>query len=94
MTTIYTETTLQWADRGDGVLTIPSGRAAIKWSPLYRAWIVNVLVGIDGGPFNLLHGMQDTEAEAKVYDVFMLRDGKITHQFTGVISVSPFSFPT
>lgn len=33
-------------------------------------------------------------AEAKVYDVFMLRDGKATHQFTGVISVSPFSFPT
>lgn len=33
-------------------------------------------------------------AEAKVYDVFMLRNGKATHQFTGVISVSPFSFPT
>jgi hypothetical protein len=33
-------------------------------------------------------------AEAKVYDVFMLRDGKTTHQFTGVISVSPLTFPT
>lgn len=33
-------------------------------------------------------------AEAKVYDVFLLRDGKATHQWTGVISVSPFSFPT
>ena len=35
-----------------------------------------------------------TLAEARVYDAFMLRDGKATHQFTGVISVSPFSFPT
>lgn len=33
-------------------------------------------------------------AEAKVYDVFLLRDGRATHQWTGVISVSPFSFPT
>lgn len=33
-------------------------------------------------------------AEARVYDVFMLRDGKATHQFTGVIAVNPFSFPT
>ena len=32
--------------------------------------------------------------EARVYDVFILRDGKATHQFTGVISVSPRSFPT
>jgi hypothetical protein len=27
--------------------------------------------------------------EAKVYDVFMLRDGKATHHFTGIISVTP-----
>lgn len=33
-------------------------------------------------------------AEARVYDVFMLRHGKATHQFTGVISVSPLTFPT
>ena len=33
-------------------------------------------------------------AEAKVYDAFVLRDDKATHQFTGVISVSPYSFPT
>lgn len=33
-------------------------------------------------------------AEAKVYDVFLLRGGRATHQWTGVISVSPFSFPT
>ncbi len=33
-------------------------------------------------------------AEAKVYDVFLLRDGRATHQWTGVVSVSPFSFPT
>ena len=33
-------------------------------------------------------------AEAKVYDIFMLRDGKTTHQFTGVLSVSPLTFPT
>lgn len=26
---------------------------------------------------------------AKVYDAFVLRDGKATHHFTGVISVSP-----
>jgi hypothetical protein len=26
---------------------------------------------------------------AQVYDVFMLRDGKATHHFTGVISVRP-----
>lgn len=32
--------------------------------------------------------------EARVYDVFILRDGRATHQFTGVISVSPRSFPT
>lgn len=29
--------------------------------------------------------------EARVYDVFMLREGKATHQFTGVIDVSPLS---
>ena len=33
-------------------------------------------------------------AEARVYDVFVLHDGRATHQWTGVISVSPFSFPT
>jgi hypothetical protein len=33
-------------------------------------------------------------AEAKVYDVFLLRDGRATHQWTGVASVSSFSFPT
>ena len=33
-------------------------------------------------------------AEAKVYDVFMLRDGMTTHQFTGVIAINPMSFPT
>lgn len=27
--------------------------------------------------------------EARVYDVFLLRDGKATHHFNGVISVSP-----
>ncbi|MEZ4670614.1 MAG: nuclear transport factor 2 family protein [Anaerolineae bacterium] len=27
--------------------------------------------------------------EAKVYDVFMLRDGKATHHFTGLISFIP-----
>ncbi len=27
--------------------------------------------------------------EAKVYDVFLLRDGKATHHFTGVISLRP-----
>jgi uncharacterized protein YpuA (DUF1002 family) len=27
--------------------------------------------------------------EAKVYDVFMLRDGKATHHFTGLISFTP-----
>lgn len=27
--------------------------------------------------------------EARVYDVFLLRDGKATHHFSGVISVSP-----
>jgi hypothetical protein len=26
---------------------------------------------------------------AKVYDVFLLREGKATHHFTGVISVTP-----
>lgn len=26
---------------------------------------------------------------AKVYDVFVLRDGKATHHFTGVISITP-----
>lgn len=31
---------------------------------------------------------------AKVYDVFILKDGKATHQFAGVISVSPRAFPT
>ena len=30
--------------------------------------------------------METASVEAKVYDVFMLRDGKATHQFTGVIS--------
>lgn len=33
-------------------------------------------------------------AEARVYDVFILRDGKATHQFTGVIAVNARSFPT
>ncbi len=33
-------------------------------------------------------------AEARVYDVFVLRDGRATHQWTGVISVSPLTFPT
>ncbi len=28
-------------------------------------------------------------AEAKVYDVVLLRDGRATHQFAGVISTSP-----
>jgi hypothetical protein len=28
-------------------------------------------------------------AEVKVYDVFMLRDGRATHHFTGLISFSP-----
>ncbi len=27
--------------------------------------------------------------EARVYDVFMLKDGKATHQFTGLISLTP-----
>ncbi len=27
--------------------------------------------------------------EARVYDVFMLRDGKATHHFSGLISLSP-----
>lgn len=27
--------------------------------------------------------------EARVYDVFVLRDGKATHHFTGLISVTP-----
>ncbi len=31
---------------------------------------------------------------ARVYDVFMLRDGKAAHQFTGVISVTPKAGPT
>jgi hypothetical protein len=34
---------------------------------------------------NTAHG------EAKVYDVFMLRDGKCTHQYTGLISFTPFA---
>jgi len=29
--------------------------------------------------------------EAHVYDVFMLRDGKATHHFTGLISFTPFA---
>lgn len=29
--------------------------------------------------------------EAKVYDVFILRDGKATHHFTGLISFTPKS---
>jgi hypothetical protein len=33
-------------------------------------------------------------AEATVYDVFILRADKITHQFTGVIAVNLFSPPT
>jgi hypothetical protein len=32
-------------------------------------------------------------AEAKVYDVFVLDNGKATHQFTGAISIQPFSVP-
>lgn len=64
--TVHTESTLQWEDRGDGVLTILGGRAAIKWSPRYRAWIVNVLLLDADGGVEVLHGMQDTEAEAKV----------------------------
>lgn len=28
---------------------------------------------------------------ARVYDVFMLRDGKATHHFTGLISVAPLT---
>jgi hypothetical protein len=28
--------------------------------------------------------------EAKVYDVFMLKDGKVTHHFTGLVSFTPF----
>jgi hypothetical protein len=32
----------------------------------------------------------DTDlGRARVYDVFMLRDGRATHQFTGVLSVTP-----
>jgi ketosteroid isomerase-like protein len=27
--------------------------------------------------------------EARVYDVFMLKDGRATHQFTGLISLAP-----
>ena len=38
--------------------------------------------------------IETAAAEAKVYDVFMLRDGKATHQFTGRISVTPFSSST
>ena len=37
---------------------------------------------------------RDEPGQARVYDVFLLRDGKVTHQFTGVISFSPRSFPT
>lgn len=29
--------------------------------------------------------------EAKVYDVFILKDGRATHQFTGLISLKPVS---
>lgn len=37
----------------------------------------------------------DTDlGRARVYDVFMLRDGKTTRQFTGVIAVAPRAFPT
>ena len=38
--------------------------------------------------------IETAAAEAKVYDVFILRDGKATHQFTGVLAVTPYSFPT
>lgn len=38
--------------------------------------------------------VQTRYAEAKVYDVFILRDGKATHQFTGLISAKPLHFPT
>ena len=38
--------------------------------------------------------IRTNRAEAKLYDVFILRDGKATHQFTGVIAVNPFDFPT
>jgi ketosteroid isomerase-like protein len=32
--------------------------------------------------------------EARVYDVFMLSDGKATHQFAGVLSRSPLASPS
>lgn len=32
--------------------------------------------------------------EARVYDVFLLRDGKATHHFTGLISLSPPERPS
>jgi ketosteroid isomerase-like protein len=37
--------------------------------------------------------VRTSSAEAKVYDVFILRDGKATHHFTGLISVSPLVSP-
>lgn len=33
-------------------------------------------------------------AVARVYDVFLLRDGRATHQFTGVLSIDTKDFPT
>jgi ketosteroid isomerase-like protein len=33
--------------------------------------------------------VRTSSAEVKVYDVFMLRDGRATHHFTGLISFSP-----
>jgi hypothetical protein len=35
--------------------------------------------------------VRTSSGEAKVYDVFVLRDGKATHHFTGLISFSPFA---
>jgi hypothetical protein len=35
--------------------------------------------------------VRTSSADAKVYDIFMLRDGKATHHFTGLISVSPLA---
>jgi hypothetical protein len=33
--------------------------------------------------------VRTSSADVKVYDVFMLREGKATHHFTGLISISP-----
>jgi ketosteroid isomerase-like protein len=33
--------------------------------------------------------VRTSSAEVKVYDIFMLRDGRATHHFTGLISFSP-----